>query len=85
MRTRIYKFLILFRTSIFFFLVLTTILYLAINYFIFLQGQKIGTDTSNKILNYLVNSGRLVEFKIDTPSLVRNITQDNNEVFRCSI
>ncbi len=62
--------------SIFFFFVLTTILYLAINYFIFLQGQKIGTDTSNKILNYLVNSGRLVEFKIDTPSLVRNITQD---------
>tara|TARA_Y100000590_G_scaffold421637_1_gene525522 strand:+ start:239 stop:1984 length:1746 start_codon:yes stop_codon:yes gene_type:complete len=69
-------FLLYLGISIFFFFVITTILYLTINYFIYLQGQKIGTDTSNKILNYLVSSNRLVEFKIDTPTLVRNITQD---------
>ena len=49
---------------------------MSINYFIYLQGQKIGTDTSNKIINYLVNNNKLVQFKISTPLLVRNITQD---------
>lgn len=63
--------------SIFIIFILTTILYLTINYIIYLEGQKIGTDTSNKILNHLINSGRLVKFKIDTASLVRNITQDS--------
>ena len=69
-------FLLYLGISIFFFFILTTIIYLSINYFIYLQGQKIGTDTSNKIINYLVNNNKLVQFKISTPLLVRNITQD---------
>ena len=69
-------FLLYLGISIFFFFISTTIIYLTINYFIYLQGQKIGTDTSNKIINYLVNNNKLVEFKISTPLLVRNITQD---------
>ena len=70
------NFLFLLGVIIFLFFILTTVIFLSINYFIYLQGQKIGTDTSNKIMNYLINSNQLVTFKIDTPSLVRNITQD---------
>ena len=62
--------------SIILFFLLSTIISVFINYRIIHETQKVGTETSDKILSYLINSKKMIEFKVNSPTLIRNISQD---------
>lgn len=69
-------FVVYFGIFIFLFFLLTTTISIFINYRIIHETQKVGTETSDKILSYLINSKKMIEFKVNSPTLIRNISQD---------
>lgn len=72
------KFTIFFGMMIFIFFFTTTAISLIVNYKIIIELQIVSATASDKILTYLINSKKLINYDISPSNLVRIIVQDTN-------